>query len=209
MLYLVSGQNNDTEVINLDSIVVETTTEEFEKALHCSKPNQAIAYIQAQRSFFFSETKLYKTNMFRVAKSILNNNADAEDAVSESIIKSYTNLHTLKKQESFKPWIMKILVRECYKILKKRRSIDYYDVMPDIPVIDTDNTQILWTYVNQLPYEFRSVVVLFYYEDMSIKYIAKTLSLSQGTVKSRLSRARAKLKLLLEDNGGFEYDRFG
>ncbi len=192
----------------MDWIVIEPATEEAHQVLPVSKATQAIVSIREKETFFFSETKSYKTNMFRVANSILNNSADAEDAVSESIMKSYASLHTLKKQESFKPWIMKILVRECYRILNKRRRLDYYEVMPDLPVIEEDHTQILWTYVNQLPCEFRSVVMLFYYEDMSIKQIAHTLSLSQGTVKSRLSRARAKLKVWIEENGGLDDDRF-
>ena len=153
---------------------------------------------QSKNGFLLQEIKDYKMNMFRVARSILHNDSDAEDAISESVLTAYTSLFTLKNRDSFKPWVMKILVRECYRILRKRAAVDYYDELPEIPVSDADNTEVLWGYVNQLPSEYRSAVVLFYYEDMSIKTIAKTLSLSQGTVKSRLSRGKAKLKQLIE-----------
>lgn len=152
--------------------------------------------------FLLSEIMGYKLNMFRVAQSILSNVSDAEDAVSEGILTAYSSFITLRNRDSFKPWIMKIVVRECYKILKKRSRVNCMHNLPEIPVNDPDNTQVLWGYVNQLTQEFRSVVVLFYYEDMSIKDIAKTLSLPQGTVKSRLSRGKTKLKSLIEKDGG-------
>jgi RNA polymerase sigma-70 factor (ECF subfamily) len=140
--------------------------------------------------------------MFRVALSILKNNADAEDAVSGSVLTAYTKRDALKNPQSFKPWVMKILVRECYRILRNRRKQPFYTDIPDIPVTDSYNTGELWGAVTQLENGFRTVVVLYYYEDMSVKDIAKTLSLPPGTVKSRLSRARTQLKGLLAETEG-------
>lgn len=202
MLYIMSGK----KVLHMEVRCLNTI--EGENIVYMSnlseKFNECKSDAYVQNEVLLLEIKSYKANMFRIANSILRNNADAEDAVSDSILIAYTNLHTLRTAESFKPWIMKILVRTCYKIQKKRRKIDYYDVMPDIPVTDNYNTKELWWLVNQLDYKFRNIVILFYYEDMSIKMIAETLSLSQGTVKSRLSRSKAKLKQLLEKNGGFD-----
>ncbi|MDZ5011004.1 RNA polymerase subunit sigma-70, partial [Clostridium perfringens] len=56
--------------------------------------------------------------------------------------------------------------------------------------------------IEKLELEFRTVLILFYYEDMSIKSISEVLSISQGTVKSRLSRSKAKLKTILEESEG-------
>jgi RNA polymerase sigma-70 factor (ECF subfamily) len=57
--------------------------------------------------------------------------------------------------------------------------------------------------VNELDDEFRTAVLLFYYEDMSLKEISKALNISVGTVKSRLSRARQKLKAAIELKGDY------
>ncbi len=174
-----------------------------------SRHDKAMELLKEKEDFVLSQIKAYKLNMFRVANSILSNSSDAEDAVSECILKAYKSILSLKNVDSFKPWVMKILVRECYKILKQRAKVDYYTVPPEIAVKDFDNTsQILWSFVNLLPNEFRCVVVLFYYEDMSIKTIAETLSLPQGTVKSRLSRGKEKLKQIIEGNGGLDFDKF-
>lgn len=149
---------------------------------------------------FATAVKSYQNNMFRLSKSILRNDQDAMDAVAEAILKAYSGLASLRSFDSFKPWIMKIVVNESYIIAKKRTKIDYAaEVQPDAVAFDNPSTDTgLFDLVNELDEEFRTVVLLFYYEDMSIKEISKTLNISAGTVKSRLSRARQKLKTAIE-----------
>ncbi len=168
--------------------------------------------LASQNTQFTAAIKNYQNNMFRLSKSILRNDHDAMDAVGEAILKAYSNLDSLRSFDSFKPWIMKIVVNEAYSIAKKSTKFDY---LLDIEHSEATNTTItdnssymvnpfdnsntgLWEIVNDLSDEFRAVVVLFYYEDMSIKDISKALKISSGTVKSRLSRARHKLKATLE-----------
>lgn len=144
----------------------------------------------------------YKCNMFRLAKSILHNDADAEDAVSEAIMEAYKSLPTLRNTKSFKPWIMKILINESYALSNRRKK---EIVCSDMEISDeavVDENKELWNTVNGLDEEFRIVTVLYYYEDLSLKEICKVLDLPMGTVKSRLSRARNKLKDILAYQGG-------
>lgn len=148
----------------------------------------------------------YRLNMFRLAKSILHNDTDAEDATSEAVLKAYDNLNYLRSYASFKSWIFKIVVNEAYTIANRRKKMVYMEdvevedlMSPEIKV--TRDTGELWSVVNKLDEEFRTITLLFYYEDMSIKDISKTLEMPAGTVKSRLSRARQKLRVLLDDEG--------
>lgn len=142
-----------------------------------------------------------KTSLYRLSKSILKNEADVQDSISETIIKAYTNIHTLKLMDSFKPWIMKILVNECYNIIKKQKKVELTDDLTAFEGSYEDKTEdSLMLYVNQLEDEFKSVIILFYYDDISIKNISRILNISEGTVKSRLSRAKAKLKVMMENN---------
>lgn len=144
-----------------------------------------------------------KISLYRLSKSILKTEADVQDAISETIIKAYTNIHKLKAMNSFKPWIMKILVNECYSIIKKHKKIELTDDFTAYEGSYEDKTDDnLMFYVNQLKEEFKSVIILFYYDDISIKNISKILNLSEGTVKSRLSRAKVKLKVMMEENSG-------
>lgn len=146
----------------------------------------------------------YKLNMFRLAKSILHNDSDAEDATSEAILKAYKNLEGLRSYFSFRPWIMKIVVNEAYSIARQRQKVTYLE---DVEIAEkstfSDGGE-LWSVVKNLDEEFRTITVLFYYEDMSIKDISQTLGMPAGTVKSRLARARQKLKVLLIAEGGMD-----
>ncbi|WP_130862926.1 RNA polymerase sigma factor [Bacilliculturomica massiliensis] len=158
----------------------------------------------------------YQLSLFRLAKSILKNDADAEDAVGETILKSYAKLHTLKDESSFRPWIFRILINEAYAAAKRRSKVicmedaaqaeqagfsagglpgsaSYADGGP--------SAADLREAVDQLEEEFRIVTLLFYYEDLSLKDIASALRLPEGTVKSRLSRARRQLRAMLDDKG--------
>lgn len=141
-----------------------------------------------------------KVSLYRLSKSILKSEADVQDAISETIIKAYTNIHKLKLIDSFKPWIMKILVNECYGIIKRHKKVELTDDFTAYEGSYEDKTEdSLMFYVNQLEDEFKSVIILFYYDDIGIKDISKVLNISEGTVKSRLSRAKAKLKVMMEN----------
>jgi RNA polymerase sigma-70 factor, ECF subfamily len=145
-----------------------------------------------------------RVGLFRIAMGILRNNNDAEDAVSETTCKAFANFHKLRNFESFKPWIIKILVNEAYAITKKRKS---FEALIDIAAEGIDTAALdsheLWDAVQLLNAEFRNVTIVFYYEDMSIKDISRILNLPQGTVNSRLNRSREKLRSTLVSNGGY------
>lgn len=161
--------------------------------------------------FFAKGILNYKYMMFRVALGILKNESDAEEIVCESIAKAYERKDTLKKPEAFKSWITSIVIHTSYDYVKKmQRYIG--EVSEDMLYADRqcgtkktieeeylqkEENAKLWEYVNDLEEEFRIVVILYYYEEFSVKEIAKFLGLPVGTVKSRLSRARKKLYAFL------------
>ncbi len=97
---------------------------------------------------------------------------------------------------------MKILVNEAHSIARKRKATVPLEDMP----VESGNSDMLESYelrdaVRQLSAEFRTVTILFYYEDMSIREISKILNLPQGTVNSRLNRSREKLKTIFTSMG--------
>lgn len=153
---------------------------------------------------FCAYIKEYKLNMFRLAKSILQNDSDAEDATSEAILKAYDNLSKLRSFASFKPWVLKIVSNEAYLLAKRRKKVIYIEDIEISEEQTAHQTGELWSVVNTLSEEFRAITVLYYYEDLSVRNIAKVLNLPTGTVKSRLARARHKLKVLLSEEGSME-----
>ena len=141
-----------------------------------------------------------KVSLYRFAKSILKNDMQVEDAISEAILKAYKNKSKLKDIEKFKPWMMKIVSNECYNLLRKSNRLELLDDINGLNLVHTDKKYTsLRDLVDDLSEEFSSVIVLFYYEDMSIKDISNVLEISEGTVKSRLYRAKEKLRVLLKE----------
>lgn len=144
-----------------------------------------------------------KLPLYRLAKGIVKNEHDIQDAVNESILKAFENLGKLKNREFFKPWLMRILVNECYALLKRQKKVKLEENMTIYDLYYEENNQHeLMDEIDKLELEFRTVLILFYYEDMSIKSISEVLNISQGTIKSRLSRAKAKLKVILDESEG-------
>ena len=147
----------------------------------------------------FAELILENQNaMYRLAMGILKNNADAEDAVSSSIINAFEHLHCLKKPEKFKSWIMTIFLNESKAILRRNKRIDLYSDTDIFEKKNHEDDTDIWQLVLSLDANFSKVVILYYYEGFSTKEISKILHISEGPFKSRLSRARDKLKIILQ-----------
>ncbi|MGK0467219.1 RNA polymerase sigma factor [Clostridium sp.] len=140
-----------------------------------------------------------KLSMYRISKSILKNEHDVEDAIGETILKAYKNISHLKNNDIFKSWLFKILVNECYSAIKKKKREILTTEFDNCDNTYEDNYKDfkLMNAINSLEENKRIATILFYYEDMSISMISKTLGIPEGTVKSRLSRAKENLKVLV------------
>ena len=149
-------------------------------------------------------TQLIQENqyaMYRLAVSILKNEADAEDAVSEAILNAYSHFSGLRDGNRFKAWVMKITANQCYNMLKKQKRLEYHDQMEAFAQTEEFRIDELWQVVQSLNDEYRTVIVLFYYDDLPIEEIAGILSIPSGTVKSRLAWGRNKLRQMLTEGG--------
>ncbi|WP_430786602.1 sigma-70 family RNA polymerase sigma factor [Virgibacillus flavescens] len=134
-------------------------------------------------------------SLYRVSKGILRNDNDCADAIQNAIEKAYDSISKLKKANYFKTWMIRILINECYNILKlknKSVAIETVDIMATYEM-NLDESIDLTAAINQLESHYRSVIILFYLEDYTINEIAEILQVGPGTVKSRLNRARTKL----------------
>lgn len=151
---------------------------------------------------FIAEVRASEAMLYHVSKSILKNDADCADAVQEALLKGYEKLHTLKSEEFFKTWITRIVIHESYKILKKNKNmISYEDYMEPARLWEEGRYSHLYLAILNLPQELKVLVTLYYLEGFSQKEISEILNIREGTIKSRLSRAR---KMLKEDLTGEE-----
>ncbi|HDR8181200.1 TPA: sigma-70 family RNA polymerase sigma factor [Bacillus thuringiensis] len=162
---------------------------------------------------FIEAIDILMPQMYKVAKARLKNEEDIGDAIQETILSAFTNLKKVKEPWYFKTWITKILMNKCNDIVRKNRVLyvdDYGKVQGE--QIVKENIEQKLEFDNMLSYlsvEYRLVIVLYYVNKFKTKEIAEILTEKEGTIKSRLHRARQQLKeqYLKEDwenvnNGG-------
>ena len=144
-------------------------------------------------------------SLYRVAKSILKNDEDCADAIQTAILKAFAKLDTLKHEKYFRTWLTRILIHECYRMLKDRKEqVSYEEYMegqenalkkiPESVIENTPEYSEVFTALMELEEMYRVPFTLHYIEGYSTKEIAKLLNISVSNVKIRLSRARARLQ---------------
>ncbi|MCL1415585.1 RNA polymerase subunit sigma-70, partial [Escherichia coli] len=102
-----------------------------------------------------------RLSIYRVARGILNNKEDIEDALQNTIIKSYEKIGTLKKDEFFKTWIIRILINECNLILRRNKKTIFLDKLENEKSYSDDYGNIeLTSVVNSLSEDLRITTVL-------------------------------------------------
>lgn len=152
------------------------------------------------RARFAAAVTTHRRAMYRAARALLPSDADAEDAVSEAILRAWQAFGRLRDEQSLKGWLIKITVNCAYEHHRRGARVTYTDDLePLAGSVEDRHDFALWDAVCALPEEYRVATVLFYYEDMTTAEIARTLGIREGTVRSRLSRARSRLRTLLEE----------
>lgn len=156
---------------------------------------------KAQKGDHEAFTRLFRqleSQLYRLAKTILLKDEDCADALQETTLKVYKGLTNLKQPKFFKTWVIRILINECNQLLRMRERTIAVAEIPEEPVDsyvhfkDSGNVD-LQSFINQLDESLRLAIVLFYYDDLSIRQIADVLDISEGAVRARLHRARRLL----------------
>jgi RNA polymerase sigma-70 factor (ECF subfamily) len=154
-----------------------------------------------------------ENDLYRIAKTRLRNDDEIGDAIQETMIIAYKKIKKLKDNFKFKTWIIKILINECNLIYKKRkRQNNVYERMENNNILkDEDNIihninsmldfELL---INKLNYEERLIITLFYNSQYSCSEISEILNMNINTVKSKLKRAKDKIKNYCK--GGMIYE---
>lgn len=155
--------------------------------------------IELSKEDFCRLVKEYQSSLYRLAQSILLNQHDTEDAVCSAIYKAYISRNTIRKTSSFKSWILKIVSNEAYTILRNKKKVVYTDAViePAKDIHESKTPYDVWGAIQKLDEKYRVPIVLYYYDDFSIKHISEILGMPQNTVKTRLLRGREKLKIEL------------
>lgn len=152
-----------------------------------------------------------------IALKVCHNDADAEDIVQESFIEVHRSIANLQEPKFFKAWLNKIIFSKCTKLFRSNKDMIVSDehlihmknskehriyMLPDSSMKYNSDKELLMACIKQLPEKMQMMIIMMYFEQMSIQEISIACDIPEGTVKSRLNYAKGQLKIML-----MEYER--
>ena len=156
---------------------------------------------RGDKEAFVDLMKVNELALYKVAKSILKNDADVEDAMQETILTAFEKITSLKEERYFKTWLTKILINKCNDILRKNKITvqmeEFYDAGYTENFIDHISMK---EGLKILTQEQQLVLDLYYVMGFNAREISEMLSEKESTIKVRLFRSRNKLKDFFIDN---------
>jgi RNA polymerase sigma-70 factor (ECF subfamily) len=153
----------------------------------------------------------HNARVYRAARAILHDDAEAEDVMQDAYLRAYEHLADFEGRSKFSTWVTRIAVNEALLRLRRSKRFDPLDThtdqessmsdpsatSPEQNASDVEMRAVLEKAVGQLPDEFRAVFVLRAVEGMSGAETAECLGIGEDTVKTRLHRARGRLQEML------------
>ena len=145
----------------------------------------------------------YKSYLYKVAYTYVKDKQVALDILQETSFKAWLNIHTLKDEEKFKPWITKILVNTALNYMKKESKVIYMEdensIIYSEKSISIEEKLDLYDAIDLLKPKYKTVIILKYFDDMKIEDISYVLNTPENTVKSHLKRAKESLSSILKE----------
>ncbi|WP_237458283.1 sigma-70 family RNA polymerase sigma factor [Pontibacillus yanchengensis] len=162
----------------------------------------------------------YGDDVKRFIYTYVKNQADTDDITQETFLTVYKKLHTFQHKSSLRTWIFSIAINKSKDYLRSfhtrhdnlfQKMITYLtesqdNETPEKQIVDESESHEFMTFILQLPIKYREVLILYYFNDFSIKEISHSLNQKESSVKTRLNRARTRLANILEERSNQRSD---
>lgn len=151
-----------------------------------------------------------RQKLYRTAYSYVRNEQDALDLYQDTIYEAYLSLKKLKEPEKFQSWITKIIIFKSIDFIRKssKQFVASDELFTSLAteenIADVEHAMDLTEAFNSLTPNYKAIILLRYYHDLSIKEISDLLNYPEGTVKSHLHRAKNELRPILKE--GYIYE---
>ncbi len=158
----------------------------------------------------------YEADVFRLALSVVGDQADAQEIAQETFIAALKSLRNYEERKSFKAWLYVIALNLSRSHLRKQKFLAKLkasttslfrvevqkQVSPEESVILSEKEAVIWAQLNKLDERHRIVVILRYFHELSVAEISEILNINEGTIHSRLHTARERLRDALKSLHG-------
>lgn len=166
-----------------------------------------LAAQQGDDEAFFQLLNVEKERLYRIAFAYLRNESDALEAIQETTCRAYVKLRKIKEPRYFATWLIRILIHYCIDEQKRKRKVVILPQFPE-PASNTptaDDKLSLEGAIDQLAPHYRHIIILKYYQDMTLTEIARLLEKPEGTVKTWLNKALKQLRSQIGPEGCGEF----
>lgn len=160
---------------------------------------------EGDKESFTQAIVIIKNDLYKIAKTKIANEEDIQDIIQETMVDAFKHIRKLKENSKFKSWIIKILINNCNKYYRKKyidkEMYDNYDVefykneIKSYEILKLkEDTLDFYDMIKELKYEERIIIVLYYGEKYTTREISKILNVNENTIKTRMARAKEKIK---------------
>lgn len=156
----------------------------------------------------------YGGRLYGLCLSLCTNSFDADDLYQETWLRAVKNISQYDPSREFEPWLTKICVNTYRNVLRRLARSPFVEFKTNaekdallcaIPDVGNPDYSSLYKAIDRLPEKYRMAVILFYFQDMDITSTAHVMGIPEGTVKSRLSKARKRLKEVLDGETDLQF----
>ncbi|WP_338752750.1 sigma-70 family RNA polymerase sigma factor [Bacillus sp. FJAT-52991] len=167
----------------------------------------AEAFLTEDHDLLFDQImKEYGQDVLELVYSYVKNKSVAEDLTQEIFVKCYRSLNSFDRRSKMKTWLWRIAINHCKDYLKSwhvrkvqtvhTNDLSHASTKDDVEreVIQKDERQMIMEATLKLPIQYRELIYLYYYEELTIKEMSEVTNVKQNTIKTRLRRAKELLK---------------
>lgn len=169
-----------------------------------NKGHLAFKAIHGDKKAFEELLKREGEKLYKISLLHMQNKEDALDVLQEATCKAYLSIAQLKEPAYFSTWLIKILIRTAYKELERKKKSIALPVETITYILEINQTEEptfnLVEQLSALKPEYKNAILLFYYYDLPIRTIAKSMGKPTSTIKTYLRRAKLELKQKLGDD---------
>lgn len=149
---------------------------------------------------------LIKVDLYKIAKARLKNDDDVYDVIQETMLVAFSSIKKLKQVQSFKAWIIKILISKSNSMYRKKikNNIIPLEEIENYTITNYFNMENIETILDfkfickNLKYEDRIIIMLYYMENFTDKEIGKILNLKENTIKTKRTRVKQQIKNIIK-----------